>query len=270
MDALKTDIIFLSVAPLNDEKFLNYFVLCIIGRTMDDDCLVSVNKLQGVIDSLYPILLNNNLEEKREKLNIITNSVTQFELKKIPVPDDLYQMQKDLKIEISRMENAKATLLYLASMFAQFQSQLEPLLTATTSAQPCSKKKVRTPMKERVKDTSESPSEEYAHKKIRGFTFGGKSYEVDTWIDLYAKVAEIMYKEHSDTFDRIYTLRGTSRSYFSQNPEELRMAKRIPGTNIFMESNFSATRLRKNTIKLIELFAYKEEDIQFKIAPASP
>ena len=50
MDALKTDIIFLSVAPLNDEKFLNYFVLCIIGRTMDDDCLVSVNKLQGVID----------------------------------------------------------------------------------------------------------------------------------------------------------------------------------------------------------------------------
>jgi hypothetical protein len=116
----------------------------------------------------------------------------------------------------------------------------------------------------------ESPSEEYAHKKIRGFRFAGKSYEVDTWIDLYAKVAEIIYKEHSDTFNRIYTFRGASRSYFSQNSKELRMAKRIPGTDVFMESNFSATRLRKNTIKLIELFGYKEDDIQFEIAPASP
>jgi len=237
---------------------------------MNDDCLVSINRLQGVIDSLYPILLNNNLEEKRENLDIITGSITQFESKKIPVPGDLYQMQKDLKIEISRMENAKETLLYLSSMFAQFQSQLDPLLNATTSSRPRSEKKVRTPIKERINDVGTSPSEEYAHTKIMGFTFAGKSYEADTWIDLYAKVAEIMYKEHSDAFDRIYTFRGTSRPYFSQNPEELRTAKRIPGTNIFMESNFSATRLRKNTIKLIELFAYKEEDIQFKIAPASP
>jgi hypothetical protein len=237
---------------------------------MDEDCLVSINSLQGVIDSLYPILLNSNLEEKQENLNIISNSVTQLESKKIPVPDDLYQMQKDLKIEISRIESGKETLLYLSSMFAQFQSQLEPLLAATTSSQPRSEKRVRTPVRRRGKGALESPSEEYAHKKIRGFRFAGKSYEVDTWIDLYAKVAEIIYKEHSDTFNRIYTFRGASRSYFSQNSKELRMAKRIPGTDVFMESNFSATRLRKNTIKLIELFGYKEDDIQFEIAPASP
>jgi len=237
---------------------------------MDDNCLVTINRLQEVIDTLYSILLNNNLDEKRENLDIITNSVNQFELKSIPVPDELYQMQKDLKIEISRMESAKETLLYLSSTFAQFQSQLEPLLKATTSPRPRSEKKVRTPVKERIKDILESPSEEYAHKKIRGFAFAGKSYEVDTWIDLYAKVAEIMHKEHSDIFNRIYTLKGASRSYFSRNSKELRTAKRIPGTNVFMESNFSATRLRKNTIKLIELFGYTEEDIQFEIASGSP
>ena len=237
---------------------------------MDDSCLVSINNLQGVIDSLYPLLLNTNLEEKRENLDIIDGSVTQLESKKIPVPDDLYRMQKDLRIEISKMESAKETLLYLSSTFAQFQSQLEPLLKATTLSRPRSEKKARSPLRKSSRDSLESPGEEYAHKKIRGFTFRGKSYEVDTWIDLYAKVAEIMYKEHTDTFNRIYTFRGASRSYFSQNSKELRMAKRIPGTDVFMESNFSATRLRKNTLKLIELFGYKEEDIQFKIAPQFP
>ena len=87
---------------------------------MDDDCLISVNKLQSIIDSLYPMLLNSDLKEKQEKLDVITNSITQFELKDIPVPDDLYQMQKNLKIEISGIAGAKDTLLYLSSTFAQF------------------------------------------------------------------------------------------------------------------------------------------------------
>jgi len=237
---------------------------------MDDSCLVSINRLQGVIDSLYPILLNSNLNEKRENLDIITNSVNQFELKSIPVPDDLYLMQKDLKIELSRMENAKETLLYLSSMFAQFQSQLEPLLKATTSPQPRSERKVRAPVNGRIKDTSESPSEEYAHKKIQGFTFAGKNYEVDTWIDLYIKMCEIMYKEHPGVFDRVLTLKGTKRHYFAKDPKQFKMAKIIPGTDMFLESNFSATKLKRNTIKLIKLFGYKEEDIRFKIASFSP
>ena len=237
---------------------------------MDDDCLISVNKLQSIIDSLYPMLLNSDLKEKQEKLDVITNSITQFELKDIPVPDDLYQMQKNLKIEISGIAGAKDTLLYLSSTFAQFQSQLEPLLKAAASLQPRSEKKVRTPVKERIKDISESSSEEYAHTKIRGFTFAGKSYEVDTWIDLYTKVAELMYKKHSKVFNRIYTLKGASRSYFSKNSKDLRMAKRIPGTDVFLEANFSATRLKKNTLKLIELFGYSEEDIRFEIDTSSP
>ena len=78
-----------------------------------------------------------------------------------------------------------------------------------------------------------------------------------------------MHGKHSDVFNRIYTLKGASRPYFSNNSKDLRMAKRIPGTDVFLESNFSATRLRKNTLKLIELFGYGEEDIQFKIVPAS-
>lgn len=237
---------------------------------MYDDCLVSINRLQEVIDSLYPILLNNNLEEKQENLDIITSSITQFDLKKIPVPDDLYQMETDLKIEISRMESAKETLLYLSSIFAQFQSQLEPLLKATTSPRPRFKKKVRKPLRDGIKHPSGSIRKgRCPYEIILGFTFAGKDYTADTWIDFYMKICEILYKEHSDVFDRVLILKGAKRPYFAKDQKILRIAKKIPGSDVFLESNLSSTKLRKNAIELIKMFGYNEEDIQFKIAPAS-
>ena len=237
---------------------------------MDDDCLISVNKLQGIIDSLYPILLNTNLEEKQENLDTINDSVTQLESKNIPVPDDLYRMQKDLKIDISRIESAKETLLYLSSMFVQFQEQLEPLLRATVPSPRRRKKTVRKPIRDDNKHLSGSVRKgRCPHEIILGFTFVGKDYTADTWIDFYMKICEILYNEHSDVFDRVLILKGTKRPYFAKDQSLLRIPKKIPGSDVFLESNLGSTSLKKNAIELIKMFGYQEEDIQFKIAPGS-
>ncbi len=249
------------------EKVFSHLVLCIIEYTMDDNYLISINRLQEVIDSLYPILLNNNLEEKRENLDTINDSVTQLESKKIPVPDDLYRMQKDLKIDISRMESAKETLLYLSSTFAQFQEQLEPLLKVTASS-PRRKKTVRKAIRTDIKHPSGSIRKgRCPYEIILGFTFVGKDYTADTWIDFYMKICEILYNEHSDVFDQVLILRGAKRPYFAKDQNLLRIPKEIPRSDVFLESNLSSTKLRKNAIELIKMFGYKEEDIQFKSAP---
>lgn len=232
---------------------------------MDDSYLVSINKLQEIIDTLYPILLNNNLDEKRENLDAINGSITQLESKKIPVPDDLYQMQKDLRIEISRMESAKETLLYLSSTFSQFQSQLEPLLKVTTPSRPRSGKRIISPANKLSKGPLESPNERPIREKIQGFTFTGKDYSVDTWIDFYMGVCGLLYKEHSDVFDRVLTLKGAKRPYFAKDPAILWMPKKIPGTDMFLESHLNAMMLRNNAIKLIKLFGYTEEDLQIRV-----
>ncbi len=78
-------------------------------------------------------------------------------------------------------------------------------------------------------------------------------------------LVHILYDLHRKDFDRILTLRGRKRPYFSRNPSELRTPLRIRDSDIYMETNLSANQIVKISTELLKLFGYNEKEFEIKI-----
>lgn len=102
---------------------------------------------------------------------------------------------------------------------------------------------------------------DFSGKRIIAFQFKGMKYPVKTWKEMLIKIAEILYTFHKGEFDKVFSLVGTHRVYFSRNPKGMREPRRISGSDIFIETNLSANFIVELTKRLISLFGYKEEDL---------
>ena len=119
---------------------------------------------------------------------------------------------------------------------------------------------------ETVIGTSLSPSSfaepgEYTGKVVVAFTFMGSRYTVRSWKDMLIKIIYLLLERHKEQFDKVLTLRGRKRPYFTKNPNELRSPERIKSTGIYVETNLSANQIAKLSKNLIILFGYKEKDL---------
>ena len=74
-----------------------------------------------------------------------------------------------------------------------------------------------------------------------------------------------MNSAHRSNFDRVLTLQGRKRPYFSKNPDELRIPEKIEGSDIFVEINLSANSIVKMCIDVLSLFGYSEEDFNIEV-----
>jgi len=100
-----------------------------------------------------------------------------------------------------------------------------------------------------------------AYKRISSFNFLGEQHGAKTWKDLLVQITNLMLALHPDQFSKVLTLSGRRRPYFSTNETDLRTAEQIKPTNIFMETNHSATNIMGLTYKIILLFGYLEKDL---------
>ncbi|MGC8819647.1 MAG: hypothetical protein ACP5PP_00860 [Fervidobacterium sp.] len=56
----------------------------------------------------------------------------------------------------------------------------------------------------------------------------------------YTRIVNLMLSEHREQFDRVLSLVGRKRPYFTRNPDELRDPVKINKTDIFVETNLCA------------------------------
>ncbi|WP_316968377.1 hypothetical protein [Candidatus Methanocrinis alkalitolerans] len=90
-------------------------------------------------------------------------------------------------------------------------------------------------------------------------------YEVDSWRNMLLKICDIMQESHKDQFEKVLTLSGRKRPYFTKNPGELRSSERIKGTDIYVEINLSANMIVRISKNIISLFGYADDDLLVEI-----
>jgi predicted type IV restriction endonuclease len=101
----------------------------------------------------------------------------------------------------------------------------------------------------------------YSGKSISSFHFRGSQYPVRFWIDLLIKLCEILKTTHGDEFNKVLSLRGRKRPYFSRNKDELVEPRKIGNTDIFAETNLSANSIVKISLDIMALFGYSSNDL---------
>ena len=101
----------------------------------------------------------------------------------------------------------------------------------------------------------------YIGKSVTAFNFKGTRYEVRFWKDILIETCNIMSSMHRNSFERILTLQGRKRPYFTKNKNELRLPEKIKSTDIFVETNLSANGIVKMCLDVLSLFGYTKDDI---------
>ncbi len=115
------------------------------------------------------------------------------------------------------------------------------------------------------KGDTPSPKVDYTGKSIVSFTSQGEEYRVNTWISLLFKICEIMWKRHRYEFDKIFSVKGKKRIYFSHVPQDMRLPRKLSltgaSTNIYMETHFNSNRIVEITYRVLKAFNYHLSDL---------
>jgi len=94
---------------------------------------------------------------------------------------------------------------------------------------------------------------DYTYHRVSSFTLDGKSIQARTFKDLLMGVTASLRREHREGFDRIASrLRGTKRAYFSIDPANLRSPVKVPGSDLFVETNLNANLIVQICMTLVK------------------
>ncbi len=104
--------------------------------------------------------------------------------------------------------------------------------------------------------------EDFTGKQASAFYFLNHKYEVNSWKEVLIKLCEIIYKKHDREFNKVLSLKGRKRKYFSFNKKDLFKPQLIPSSNIYVETNFSANNIKKICFDLLNLFGYPKNALK--------
>jgi len=135
----------------------------------------------------------------------------------------------------------------------------------TEALQPPSPQETMPPILPAPRKTIPTQKGTYAYKKPRSFEVLGEERSTKSFKGLLVGVCEILSKRHSSEFQKVLSLRGKKRPYFSKNPIELRYAERIPNSNIFVETNLSADDIVKFCWKILRHFGHSPTDLKITL-----
>jgi len=87
-----------------------------------------------------------------------------------------------------------------------------------------------------------------------------KKVSVKYWVDILTEVCNFLYNNHQGNFEqKVGSIKGRKRVYFSKNKDELRVPMQIKNSGIYVESNLSANSIVKLSENLVGLFGYDSE-----------
>jgi len=109
-------------------------------------------------------------------------------------------------------------------------------------------------------------SEDFTGKTVISFSLDGKRYEVKSWKAMLLKLCDaVLPKNKKDEQEVLFTLSTPQREYFSKNPYQFLAGEKIPGTNIYVDTNLSARDVVELSHKMLMLFGRKESDLSIEV-----
>ncbi len=129
-------------------------------------------------------------------------------------------------------------------------------------------KLVKNVTRDDLKEDDETTPDESETKNYTGQTPAvikilGETHEVDTWTDCLLVATSHILTEVDDQ-DRITEIRGRKRDYFVKEgrQSDLVSPKRIPETDLYLESNFSANDVVRIINKVLEKYDYDPSEFE--------
>ena len=112
--------------------------------------------------------------------------------------------------------------------------------------------------------TLSSPTDEsYLGKRIMGFSLKEAHYDVKTAKDMLLKLSSLLINQAPSKVDGLFKLHGTRRQYFSEHPREIGgVPTRIPGTNVYAETNLNRDLIVKNCKEMLRVFEVPQSDFK--------
>jgi len=96
---------------------------------------------------------------------------------------------------------------------------------------------------------------DFTGKSVRGFRLHSQTYQAHSHKEVYLRVIEFAFQQNPQEKNRILTLRGRKRKYFSCNPKELtKYRERIPDSDIYVELNENANTLYRRGKEVLQLY----------------
>lgn len=150
---------------------------------------------------------------------------------------------------------------FLQNRYNDLSEIVSKLLKPTTRARKSMKKK-ETKIEEKKK---KSEIKDYTGKKPKSIRLRDNDFEVKTWRDVVKTVAKEIYNKVED-FSKVTEIKGTKRSYFARNEDELISPKSIPDSPYYFEGRMSAERLVVVAKRILDKFGYDgESDLEISI-----
>ncbi len=106
---------------------------------------------------------------------------------------------------------------------------------------------------------------EVTFKRPAAFSYKGKRYAVVTWKNLLSKLCDELFKVSPETMRSILSEErqpGKYRVKMSTNKSDLRVPVRITGSDIWIETNMSASDTRKTIIVLLNRYGIPTESVK--------
>jgi hypothetical protein len=90
---------------------------------------------------------------------------------------------------------------------------------------------------------------------VAGFFLENKFYEAESHKELFLKVAEIVSKKYPNEQNKIFSIRGRKKVYFSKNVADFKHdCKLVSGTNIYADVNENAAGLNRRCQRILQLY----------------
>jgi hypothetical protein len=106
-------------------------------------------------------------------------------------------------------------------------------------------------------------NEDYTGKRAVAYTFRGKRTTVGIWKEILVGLAQTFYMQQpKDFFAKAQALCGRNKPYFAKDARGMENPRKIPGTDIYVETCFSAKDTVDHCRELMTIFGYRPEDLQ--------
>jgi hypothetical protein len=200
-----------------------------------------VEALRSIIAPALERVSAPGLRDMQAKHDGVRRSVEDLARLGVPVPEALTALLGELHEELSLVDESRDALEYLRSALTDVLSDIDAALPDEPS--------------KAITVRNRAPK-----SAPRGFILSGTEYAATKWIDVLREVTRIMGERHSDQVDRLLTLRGRTRAYFSRDQSELTRPELIPQTDIYLDAQRYPDQIIDLCPEIVKLFGYRSDE----------